>query len=216
LLVRSTAYVVQSKCGDAVFLCYRGTDPFDLSTWAADYDVNPPQVPVPESNTTPAGAFVHGGFYRNQRATWFDVAAALSHAIRGESIVDWLPLDQELGKTGESPRPLRALYITGHSLGAAMAAITAFRIARDQDYAERLLPSITLDLLFERHPGEPRSKLGQLVSRLPFGQALRETLSAQLRALHDRNKLFSFYDHSPTYYIACSQPPEVISEFGDF
>ena len=47
MFIRSTAYLIQSESGRVALLAYRGTDPFDLSTWAADYDVNPTAIKVP-------------------------------------------------------------------------------------------------------------------------------------------------------------------------
>ena len=35
----STAYLVQSRCGRVVILCYRGTEPANLGNWLTDADV---------------------------------------------------------------------------------------------------------------------------------------------------------------------------------
>src|SRR5205085_5788573 len=40
MFVRSTAFLMQSYCGRIAFLVYRGTEPFELATWATDADVN--------------------------------------------------------------------------------------------------------------------------------------------------------------------------------
>ena len=62
---------------------------------------------------------IHGGFHRNVRAVWDDIADHVRRAI-----------------TDDDPeRCLQALYITGHSLGAAMAVIAAAMIFGDSRYA---------------------------------------------------------------------------------
>src|ERR1700675_3612611 len=62
MFICSTAFLVQSKCGRAVILCYRGTEPSNFINWLTDADVNPERVsfPFPE----PKDIEVHGGFYR--------------------------------------------------------------------------------------------------------------------------------------------------------
>ena len=254
-LIRSTAYLVQSDCGRVALLAYRGTDPFDISTWAVSGDLNPATVRVdtrggdvgkPEGETsesaatdaqrsllqripllgpllrgvagaadttvegaqklragletsversrspltqriakeagravdalrgtastgegivgvgtdvlrgvadavfTPrtadeaeaAGASVHAGFYRNQRATWFEIADALYSAtsagsifVAGERHRTWYGADESIAKAPVD-QSLAHLYITGHSLGAAMALLAGYRIARDNAYAK--------------------------------------------------------------------------------
>jgi hypothetical protein len=100
LLIRSTAYLVQSSDGRVALLAYRGTDPFDLSTWAVDADVNNPTILSAgnvrvgamregdggEGRPGESEALVHAGFYRNQRATWFEIVGALKRALAGKSI----------------------------------------------------------------------------------------------------------------------------------
>lgn len=165
MLVRSTAYLVQSACRSVTLLAYRGTDPFDFSTWAASADANPVMVPVRDNREPRAAgrlpilgnpsrrddaARVHGGWYRNQRSTWFALAQWLRRAANGESILcreeliarqtpAQLEREQELDDTwkrrrsaGEQP----IIFLTGHSLGGAMANIAAYKIASDADYAD--------------------------------------------------------------------------------
>ncbi len=146
MLISSSSFLVQSSCGRVVLLAYRGTDPFDLATWAADADVNPVLVPAQEHATLRGS--IHGGFYRNQRATWFDVIEGLRGAARpeGGSIFDGLrQADPPLtGGQAHLDNPtqgkLEAIYITGHSLGAAMATIAAYRLATENEYQGILEP----------------------------------------------------------------------------
>lgn len=156
MFIRSSAYLVQSECGRVAFLGYRGSDPFVFSTWAADADVHPVMIPVPGAEPSPEGLKgklfgvfghdqtpqVHGGFYRNQRATWFDVVQGLQRALGGESILldgvdsGGVPQVGIDAKDDAPEHPLEALYITGHSLGGAMATLAAYKIATDPAYEQ--------------------------------------------------------------------------------
>jgi hypothetical protein len=127
MFICSTAYLIQSRCGRVVLLAYRGTEPLNFINWLTDGDVNPVKIELPAPPKAPRSEppNVHGGFYRNQRATWFDVERGLRFALDGQSVLG----------DGAKVAPVEAIYITGHSLGAAMAALAAFRIVRDDAYA---------------------------------------------------------------------------------
>jgi hypothetical protein len=124
MFIRSTANVVQSADGRAVIVCYRGTEPMSLVNWLTDADVYPQRVrlPIPGSD----GDFsVHAGFYRNVRATRFDVLAALARAAAGESVL--------VDTKGERDvEPLQVLHLAGHSLGGAMASLLAIMLRTDE------------------------------------------------------------------------------------
>lgn len=122
MLLRSTAYIVQSKDGRIVILCYRGTPPLDLISWALDAEIEPEQVDIGRAGD-PLRGDVHGGFYRNVRAIRSDVVKALLRAVEGRSIVRG---------GGGVVKPLEALYITGHSLGGAMALLMAMMLRKTQ------------------------------------------------------------------------------------
>jgi hypothetical protein len=131
MFICSTAFLVQSNDGRVAILCYRGTEPVNLISWMATVDVNPEKIRLSVAGST--GSFdVHAGFYRNVRVTGNDVIAALERALNGQSVLE----------TAEAmPGCLEALYITGHSLGGAMAALTAVRLLSDHAFdpiAEKL------------------------------------------------------------------------------
>jgi hypothetical protein len=118
MFIFSTAYLIQSHCGRVIILCYRGTEPGVLGSWLGDADVGS------ESSTLPLGdggekVRVHAGFHRNVRATWLAVTDELTVAREGRSIVNH---DARLD------HPLHALYVTGHSLGGAMAVLFALAV----------------------------------------------------------------------------------------
>jgi hypothetical protein len=139
MFIRSTAFLIQSASGKVAILCYRGTEPTDLISWLADADV------MPERMTYRIGdprATVHAGFYRNVRATRYEVVAALRRACQGRSVR--VPLPDEIDAALPPMAGLQALYVTGHSLGGAMAAMMAVmlrherKFSRDGDLTGRL------------------------------------------------------------------------------
>jgi len=122
MLIASTAVLVQSACGRVAILCYRGTEPRNLVSWMVDFDVNPTLAPV-RAITRGDEPLVHLGFSRNLRVTWHDVARMLQRAAAGKAVDD---------RANGSLQPLEALLVTGHSLGAAMAALAGVRLATGQ------------------------------------------------------------------------------------
>ena len=127
MLIFSTAYLLQSRCGRVVILCYRGTEPTSLGNWLGDADVGSHIVDLggPRLN-------VHAGFYRNMRATRWAVLERLHAAARGESL---------FAASTRVDHPLQALYVTGHSLGGAMAVLFALGLAGHEEHrllAEKL------------------------------------------------------------------------------
>jgi hypothetical protein len=115
MFIFSTAYLVQSRCGRVVILSYRGTEPATLGNWLADADIGSASLAL---GGEPLG--VHAGFHRNVRATLWGVIRELQLALRGRSLAD---PDKELD------HPMQALYVTGHSLGGAMALLFALSLA---------------------------------------------------------------------------------------
>ena len=129
MFICSTAFLVQSRCGRVAILCYRGTEPANFINWLTDADVNPETVAW-RFGAEPTSHAVHAGFYRNVRATRYAIGEKLQLAIRGKPIVE------DRGASDPSPAPLEALYVTGHSLGAAMAAMFTAMMETNPDYAE--------------------------------------------------------------------------------
>jgi hypothetical protein len=128
MFIRSTAFLIQSRSGKVAVLCYRGTEPTDLVSWMTDADV------VPERMTYQFGdpyATVHAGFYRNVRATRYEVTATLKRACRGLSVRAPLPDDVALPRMDG----LEALYITGHSLGGAMAVMMGVMLRHERKFS---------------------------------------------------------------------------------
>ena len=72
MFITSTSFLIQSKDGRVVILCYRGTPLTDLISWLTDIDVEPAKIKIP----SPSGSGeydVHGGYYRNVRSTRYEI-----------------------------------------------------------------------------------------------------------------------------------------------
>ena len=155
MFIFSTAYLVQSRCGRLVILSYRGTEPESLGNWLTDADVG--SVSLTLGHETLA---VHSGFYRNVRATQWAIVNELHLALRGRSL--------------SNPRkslkfPMQALYVTGHSLGGAMAALFSLSLAGNTD--ERLIADRLRAVYTFGQPmaaGEPLPEIARAVAQKVF------------------------------------------------
>jgi hypothetical protein len=133
MLVFSTAVIVQSADRKVVILAYRGTEPANPLNWLTDVQITAQEPAMIRLNFESVD--VHAGFYRNVRATSYQVLRVLRCALAGNSILDCQDEPGEVPaevKRGGEP----ALYITGHSMGGAMAAIMALQIMGDPAYSD--------------------------------------------------------------------------------
>lgn len=109
MYIFSTAFLVQSHCGRVVILSYRGTEPENLGNWLADADVGTASLELGGKMLD-----VHSGFYRNVLATRWGIVNELHLALQGKSLAN---------PKKSLKYPMQALYVTGHSLGGAMAVL---------------------------------------------------------------------------------------------
>ena len=126
MLIFSTAYLLQSACGRLVILSYRGTEGDSLGNWLGDADVGTElsTLSIPGATDT---VRVHAGFHRNVRVTWSAILDELAIAREGRSLLDH---DVRVA------HPLEALYVTGHSLGGAMALLFALRLCGNRAHRD--------------------------------------------------------------------------------
>jgi Lipase (class 3) len=132
MFVRSTAFLVQSRSGKVAILGYRGTEPTDFVSWMTDADVVPERMPYRFGDPY---ATVHAGFYRNVRATRYEVLSALKRACTGRSVRATLPDEID---TVPPMAELERLYVTGHSLGGAMAALMGVMLRHERKFGPEL------------------------------------------------------------------------------
>jgi hypothetical protein len=136
MMIFSTAYLVQSRCGRIAVLCYRGTEPGSLGNWLGDVDTGSEASAILPAADGDA-VRVHAGFHLNLRATWLGVLEQLELALEGKSLA---------APETRVAHPLQALYVTGHSLGGAMAVLFGLSIASSRAHrpiADRLRATYT-------------------------------------------------------------------------
>jgi hypothetical protein len=109
LCIAATAYVIVVR--DVAILAFRGTKPEDLISWLTD--ANSAMFEFGKANGKSLGN-VHSGFYANLQAVWSGIVDRLTPLLGAEARV-------------------KNLYITGHSLGAAMAVLAAAEIWKEPE-----------------------------------------------------------------------------------
>jgi hypothetical protein len=123
LFLTATARLLRSKDGRLAILCFRGTEPTNLINWLLNAST--------EKDPFGTIGYLHGGFYRNVLALWPHILCWITRTIEDvRPCPDRAPppcaRDEPPPTKEDCPKkPLEALYITGHSLGGAMAAIAA-------------------------------------------------------------------------------------------
>jgi Lipase (class 3) len=132
MFIRSTAFLIQSNSGRVAILCYRGTEPASFINWLTDADVEPEKMGYHFGDPC---ATVHAGFYRNVRITRHEVMWALKRACNGESVRRPLPEESDGAGPPKLESKLEALYVTGHSLGGAMAAMMGVMLRHERKYS---------------------------------------------------------------------------------
>ncbi|KYF95575.1 hypothetical protein BE17_22100 [Sorangium cellulosum] len=147
LFFDTSAILVQSPGRKLTILSFGGTQPRNAINWLTDVSAG--------MEPFTSGGNVHGGFHRALRSSWPLLQELLKAALDSRSICHQLALSQQkFLATCEVPRPGEtahaatdtaagaipeeknlppALYITGHSLGGALAALAAALIYAQAD-----------------------------------------------------------------------------------
>jgi hypothetical protein len=124
MLIVASAFLVRSECGRLGVLAFRGTEPANAINWLTDTDVV--QRPFGKG-------LVHQGFYANLQALWEEISAKLDEATQ----------EPPPRLDGRQLAPLERLYVTGHSLGGAMAVLAAAKLAvHDDPEVQALMHSV--------------------------------------------------------------------------
>lgn len=155
MYIFSTAFLVQSHCGRVVILSYRGTEPENLGNWLADADVGTASLALGGNMLG-----VHSGFYRNVLATRWGIVNELHLALQGKSLVN---------PKKSLKYPMQALYVTGHSLGGAMAVLFSLSLVGSTE--ERALLDALRAIYTFGQPmatGEPLPEVARPVARKLF------------------------------------------------
>ncbi|MEZ0074766.1 lipase family protein [Planotetraspora sp. GP83] len=133
MLICSTSFVIQSNSGRVAILCYRGTEPMNFVNWLTDIDLEPERMGYQFGDPC---ATVHAGFYRNVRTTRYEVMHTLREACNRQSVRIALPNGLYGAELPGMQNNLEALYITGHSLGGAMAAMMGVMMRHERKYRD--------------------------------------------------------------------------------
>ena len=162
MLIFSTAYLVQSRCGRVVILCYRGTEAANLGNWLGDADVG-------------SGSMRLGGECWPCMPGSIGTSAPPAGPSSTSCTSPWR--GGRCGIPGKSvDHPLEALYVTGHSLGGAMAVLFALCLAGTPEHraiADKLRAVYTF--------GQP------LVTGEPLPEAAREVGRKLYRHINARD-----------------------------
>lgn len=203
MFITSSAYVVQSHDGRVVILAYRGTQPTNIINWLGDLDAHPDQIAFPLSGHDADGYALHGGFYRNVRSTRYVIIEALKRAARGLPVVEPNPGHRpdayRVATSDDKPetmQPMSTLYVTGHSLGGAMAALLAVMLRTEPEYVSRFADAFRATSTF----GQP------MIGEPDFADACRDDEFLQHRTIR------YVYGNDPVPHL----PPTAADKYAHF
>ncbi|PIR00003.1 MAG: lipase [Nitrospinae bacterium CG11_big_fil_rev_8_21_14_0_20_45_15] len=109
---------------ETIIVAFRGTEPPILADWMTDFDFK--QVPGPAGK-------VHAGFAKALSIVWRRILKKII-SIRSASAVDLQTMQRGDGKkAGPANRNVPTLWITGHSLGAALALLATAELKLRED-----------------------------------------------------------------------------------
>jgi triacylglycerol lipase len=109
---------------ETLIVAFRGTEPPNLADWMTDFDFK--LVPGPAGK-------VHSGFSKALSFVWLRILKKII-SIRRASSVDLQTMQRGDGKkAGPANKKVPTLWITGHSLGAALASLATAEMKLRED-----------------------------------------------------------------------------------
>ena len=127
MFVVASAFFFRSACGRVGILAFRGTEPDNAVSWLTDADVVQRNL---------GEGLVHQGFYLNLRAIWDELADSFSDALGPNAH------GERERSHATPPAALESLYLTGHSLGGAMAVLAAAKLTADFPTLKNVLKGV--------------------------------------------------------------------------
>jgi hypothetical protein len=131
LLVETSASLLQDQSGKVVILCFRGTEPTNVVTWLSDMTF--------EMERFYSWGQVHSGFYHGLLPVWQFIEAGLDAALAHKPVYSGVwGIQPGWGGEGSPeglPSSMEALYVCGHSLGAALALLATAMLFEKPKYA---------------------------------------------------------------------------------
>jgi hypothetical protein len=125
MLVQATAQVIRSYDKKTAIVCFRGTELVNVVNWLTD-------VTVRKENFHEY--YVHSGFLRNLKEVWDGPKGILAHLLQPAKMPSTYT-DYTVDPVDLEHDALEAIYITGHSLGGAMAGLAALDLNKNERYA---------------------------------------------------------------------------------
>lgn len=162
MFIVAHAFFIRSACGRFGVVAFRGTEPANLISWLTDAECV--WRPLDEGR-------VHAGFFGNVEALWSGLVEVIGAAASG---------------AGERA-PLRDLYVTGHSLGAAMAVLAAKRLLDEGEPFTSLFRGVYAF-------GQP------MVGDAAFANACKPVFAGR------------YFRHTYGRDVVCSLPPRIVDE----
>lgn len=197
-------YVVSNK--EQMVICFRGTEPTELSDLGADLNAFPDRGQI--------GGFVHNGFQNELEKVYDDIIKLLD----------------------KKPKKTR-IFITGHSLGGAMATIMASRIQKQisclytygsprvgsKKFVENCnfahyrhvnnndaVPTVPFAMLGYRHHSMARyiNHYGRIRTLTPW-QRFKDKLRGRWAAIKNLQFFDGFRDHAMGNYVKYTEANDV-------